>query len=63
MFLKYRIERLKKKIYIQKAAVEKIEVVEKQYGSSYYTDLILKEHRKWLELNSKLHFLMRKADT
>ena len=63
MLLKYRIKKLKKKTDIQKGLVDKLEIVEKEHGSSYYTDRMLEEHCKWLELNSKLHFLMGKLDT
>jgi len=63
MFLKYRIQRLQIKTDIQRALVDKLEVAEKEYGSTYYTDLMIREHCKWVGLNSRLHFLKRKLDT
>jgi len=57
MFLKYRIRRAQEKADIQKAYVTKLEIIADDYGYSYYTDQLLQEHRRWLELNSKLMWL------
>jgi len=54
MFLAWRIRRLQAKVDIQREHLIKVEKVAMQYGQSYYTDLMLKEHLKWLQLNSKL---------
>lgn len=59
MFLKYRIEKLSLKVDVQKAYVDKIEIAAKEYCNSYYTDKLHREHLKYLNLNSRLHWLER----
>ena len=59
-FLKWRIERLKIKVEAQKAAVSFLVDKEHVYKNSYYTDRLIKEHRGFVELNSKLKYLERK---
>ncbi len=60
MFLEYRIRRLKIKVDTQKELVNKLELAEKQYEESYYTDKFHEAHCKWLEMNSKLKWLKDK---
>jgi hypothetical protein len=61
VFLNYRIRKLQVKVDCQKAATEILTIVEKQYGSSYYTDKLIESHRKYIELNSQLEFLKGKV--
>lgn len=60
MFLSYRIEKLRIKVEVQKALVNQLHISEKEYGSSYYTDMLHKALCKYIELNSKLICLERK---
>jgi hypothetical protein len=60
MFLSYRIEKLRIKVEVQKALVDKLQIAEKEYGSSYYTDRFHEAFCKYVQLNSKLKYLERK---
>jgi hypothetical protein len=60
MFLAWRIRRLQAKVDIQREHLVRVERIAMQYGQSYYTDLMLKEPLKWLQLNSKLMWLKEK---
>jgi hypothetical protein len=60
MFLSYRIRKLKIKVEVQKALVDNLQIAEKQYASSYYTDMFHKAVCKYVELNSKLKYLKGK---
>jgi hypothetical protein len=57
VFLNYRIRKLQVKVDCQKAVTEILTKVEKEYGSSYYTDKLIRSHHKYIELNSHLEFL------
>ena len=57
IFLKLRIRKLQEKVDIQRLYVDKLEKTAQEYGQSYYTDRLLEEYRKWLEMNSKLMWM------
>lgn len=57
MFDKLRINRLRIKIDVQKAFTDKLEIAEKEYGSSYYTNRYHREFCKLVEMQSKVKFL------
>jgi hypothetical protein len=61
MFLKYRIRKLQIKVDCQKAETERLEVAEKEYRVSYYTNKLIASHRAYVELNSHLEFLKGKV--
>jgi hypothetical protein len=61
MFLKYRIRKLQIKVDGQKAETERLEVAERDYGVSYYTNKLIESHRAYVELNSHLEFLKGKV--
>ena len=63
MFLRYRIEKLKQKVEVQKGLVDELRAVSARYGQSYYDDQVIEQHTKWLELNSRLKYLESKLDT
>jgi len=59
-FREWRIRRLQAKVDVQSAHVARLEKAAREYGQSYYMDIFLKEHLKWLQLNSKLKWLEEK---
>jgi hypothetical protein len=63
MFEKYRINKLKIKAEVQQALVDKLEIAEKEYGISYYTNKFHREFCKLVEINSKLKYLQDKYNT
>ena len=61
MFLNYRIRKLQIKVDGQKAEIEMLEVAERDYGISYYTNKLIASNRAYVELNSHLEFLKGKV--
>ena len=61
-FTEWRIRRLKTRVEAQKALADKLEIAEREYESSYYTDKFHSAHCKYIELNSKLKWLERSIE-
>lgn len=57
MFNRYRIRKLKVAIDAKAALVERLEIVDKEYRCSYYTDQLNSSVCELAELKSKLRLL------
>jgi hypothetical protein len=59
MFARYRMRRLLRKIPAQQLRVDLLQKAEREYQSSYYTDRLMEEHVKLLNMQGQLEMLSR----
>ncbi len=56
LFKDYRIDRLRRRVEVQRGYADVLKPLAEESGTSYYADRYINEHLKWLDLNSKLKF-------
>jgi hypothetical protein len=60
MFARYRMRRLLRKIPAQQLRVDLLQKAEREYQHSYYTDKLMAEHIKLMNMQGQLEWLSRK---
>ena len=60
IFARFRMDRLLRKIPAQQLLVDILITAEKEYGPGYYTDKLMKEQVKLMNMKSTLDWLSRK---